>query len=416
LKIVKVISIKNTTKLIEDASRILEHQKEISILKGENFNLFSILKMESKENATHSAFLGELLNPDGSHNMGNSFLKYFLEELESDHIDLESAKVKLEQHVGERNDKEKTGGRVDIYIYDRFDKSICVENKIDAPDQNVQIQRYCNHNIEKNTVYYLTLEGKEPKPKSKGELVSGEDFHLLSYSSNITTWLTKCAKEASNHPILRESIQQYIILIKKLTHQLTDSKMEQEILYLIAKNYSTTKALESNVKKAELNFTRRFLDDVKIELEKKLIIGWKIEVSKSLEEAWSGLTIKHENWPEKVYVKLEGQSKVPWSDSIYGIIGNKKNCNRELLNKELEAIEILKEGFKSNNVWPFYKTILHFGSDESRAELFNEKERMKLVKNLSDKLQNLSKACEEPLQRISKVNSTKEKFDIRNLN
>ena len=390
-------------KLIDDASRILEHQKEISSLKGENFNIFSILKMESKENATHSAFLGELMDPKGSHHLGSSFLELFFEVIDVKNIDLESARVKLEQFVGERNDREKTGGRVDIYIWDKNNRSICIENKIYAPDQNVQIQRYCNHNIEKNTVFYLTLEGEEPKPKSRGKLVSGEDFHLLSYSGDIVKWLSACAKEAFNFPIIRESIQQYIILIKKLTNQLTDNKMAAEIQKLIAENYRTTKTLVANLKIVELEYTSLLLNEIKEELELKLKEGWTVEAYEDLEEAWTGLYINHKDWPEKVYVKLEGQSKVPWSDSIYGIIGNEKVCDRKKLNEELAHVEFLQEDFKSNKVWPFYKTILHFSNDESRAVLFDDKQRKELALDLSEKFLELAKACEEPLKKVHKI-------------
>ena len=392
------------TKIVQDAARILEHQREISTLKGENFNIFSILKMESKENATHSAFLGELLNPDGSHNFGNTFLKLFLDDVGIKNIDLESARVKLEQFVGERNDKEKTGGRVDIYIWDKHGSSICIENKIYAPDQNVQIQRYCNHNRRNNLVYYLTLQGDEPGDDSRGNLTAGEDFHLLSYSTDIVNWLTACAKEACHFPILRESIQQYIILIKKLTNQLTDQKMENEIQKLIAENYPTTKALASQIEKIELKYTRHLLTEIKAELEEKLSGNWKIVLYENLNKAWSGLTIKNKDWPEKVYVKLEGQSKVPWSDSIYGIIGNEKVCDHQKLNEELADVEFLQENFKSNKVWPFYKTILHFSNDESRAVLFDDKQRKDLALDLSEKFLELAKACEEPLKKVHKTN------------
>ena len=43
-------------------------------------------------------------------------------------------------------------------------------------------------------------------------------------------------KESADRPILRETIKQYIILIKKLTNQLTNQKMEDEIKKLIIKN------------------------------------------------------------------------------------------------------------------------------------------------------------------------------------
>lgn len=406
----------NFSRLIKEASSILKHQKEISTLKGENFNIFSILKMESKENATHSAFLGELLDPEGSHNFGITFLKLFLDVIDVKHFDLQSVRVKLEKFVGERNDTKKTGGRVDIYIWDNNGQSICIENKIYAPDQNVQIQRYCNHNGKNNLVYYLTLHGDEPGNESKGELKSGENFHLLSYALDIVNWLTACAKEVCNFPIIRESIQQYIILIKRLTNQLTDNKMQMEIQKLIAENYITTKTLISNTRIVELEYTRTLLNEIKAELDKELKAGWTVEAYNDLEEAWTGLYIKHKDWPEKVYVKLEGQSKVPWSNSIYGIIGNKKFCNREILNQELADIELLKVGFSSNGVWPYFKTILNFGNDEARAVLFNPLKRQELVEDLSLQFLELCKACEEPLKKAHIINMEKGSTELQEQN
>ncbi len=394
------------SKLINEASRILEHQKEISTLKGENFNIFSILKMESKENATHSAFLGELLDPEGSHNLGTSFLKLFFEILGTTHLDLESCRVKLEHFVGQRNDLEKTGGRVDIYIWDKYNNSICIENKIYASDQNVQIQRYCNYNSKNNQVYYLTLQGDEPGTESRGELESGKDFHLLSYASDILNWLLACAREACNSPILRETIQQYIILIKKLTNQLTDTKMQKEIQKLIAENYLTTKTLASNARIVELEYAKLLLNEIKAELKKELKESWTVVAYGDLEEAWTGLYINHKDWPEKVFVKLEGQSKVPWSDSIYGVIGNKEVCDHKKLFEELSNVDLLQEGFKSNKVWPYYKTILHLGNDESRAVLFDEQKRKELSLDLSEKFLELVRICEEPLKKVHKTTLT----------
>lgn len=74
--------------LLRDVKRTLKDQEEIKNLKGENFNVFSILKMESKENGTHSAFLGELLNPKGSHNFKSVFLGLFLQQLGFEGLEL----------------------------------------------------------------------------------------------------------------------------------------------------------------------------------------------------------------------------------------------------------------------------------------------------------------------------------------
>jgi len=88
---------------------------------------------------------------------------------------------------------------------------------------------------------YLTLDGKDACEGSKGELKEHE-FKRISYSFDILEWLEKCKEKAVNHPILRETITQYIILIKYLTGQTTNNVMKEEIVTKIAsdKEYLTT--------------------------------------------------------------------------------------------------------------------------------------------------------------------------------
>ncbi len=70
-----------TKQLLKQVDTITKHHKEMMFLKGEHFNIFSILGMESAENKTHSAFIGELLNPKGSHFMGTIFLELFIDQV-----------------------------------------------------------------------------------------------------------------------------------------------------------------------------------------------------------------------------------------------------------------------------------------------------------------------------------------------
>ncbi len=191
---------KQIEKLLDHTKGIIKHQKEKEELKGEKFNVFSILKMESKENETHSAFLSELLNPNGSHLKKHTFLELFIQVLKkvvSDiDIDIKTAQVKTEHSIGTVNYIEKSGGRIDIYIWDKKGKSISIENKIYAYDQVVQIERYCNYKRGNNNVFYLTLSGNHPSNNSKGSMISGQDFHSISYKEHITEWLQLCIKEA----------------------------------------------------------------------------------------------------------------------------------------------------------------------------------------------------------------------------
>ena len=48
---------------------------------GEDFNIFSVMSMESDEVFTHSALLAELLNPSGSHGLGSAPLKLFVHRI-----------------------------------------------------------------------------------------------------------------------------------------------------------------------------------------------------------------------------------------------------------------------------------------------------------------------------------------------
>lgn len=128
-----IMEIENIRNLLVNAQTSIKHHNEIAFLKGETFNVFSILKMERRENETHSAFLNELLSPKGSHLKGSLFLKLFLDTINfPTNIDVETAYTKVEFTIGPRNDVTKEGGRVDIVILDKSNNCMCIENKIDV--------------------------------------------------------------------------------------------------------------------------------------------------------------------------------------------------------------------------------------------------------------------------------------------
>lgn len=389
-------------KLLNSISKVLKHQTELSKLKGENFNVFSILKMESKENETHSAFLGELLNPKGSHLMGNTFLELFyttLPKLPNRKFDFTNAKVKLEKNIGVKNLKNKTGGRIDIYLWDKDGNTISIENKIYASDQEAQIERYVNHNKNKNAVYYLTLNKQKAEDYTSGEYKDGEDFKEISYAEHIVNWLTLCMEKSVEQPILRETIKQYILLIKKLTGTLTSNKMQTEVNKLIKANYSAAKLIESSLWKVELEYTLIFLNEVKGFIEKGLEEkeGFEVSVDEQLTNAYTGIHIKHPKW-NGIKMKLEGANKVPWSNSIFGIKASKESFDRSKLESVFSEIDEFKEGYKSSYYWPYYRTILSFSSNENRARLFDEKQRKDLAASIGETIVQLVKLCDDKLQ------------------
>ena len=399
----KVSSIKN---LLESSGRIAKHQEEIKRLRGENFNVFSILGMESRENETHSAFVGELLNPRGSHQFGNSFLKLFLDTVGyKGDFDIHSARLVLEKHVGSRDDEAKQGGRIDIYLIDAFGVSISIENKIYASDQFAQIERYVNHNQEKNTVYYLTLNGADASDASAGDLEEGEHYYAISYESTIIDWLNRCLKEATEQPILRESIKQYSILIKKLTNQLTDPKMEKEIIDLIANNYQEAKIIEANLRKVEISIANAFLQELKKRLSKECNDEkWVLKVSDNLENSYEGFTLHSTEWPNDLAIKLEGQSKIPYHNVVLGIVCPKSKIDREVLLAQLDGCGLREKGYtKESRAWPYYGYVLSWRNDEKRAELFDPKKREVLLNDMEERILWLISNCNASLSTLKEV-------------
>ncbi|WP_394992370.1 PD-(D/E)XK nuclease family protein [Emticicia sp.] len=215
----------NTIKqLLNEIQTISESYKRVAEATGENFNIFSVLQMERNEVKTHSRFIAELLNPKGSHGQKDLFLKKFVELIQIEGFDTTSAVVKVEFSIGKKT--EDSGGRLDIKIKDSKNKIILIENKIDAPEQEKQLIRYKNYvSDDTDTLLFLTLEGQE----SKDINIPLEKYRCISYKSDILNWLEECRKEATNIPILRESITQYMNLIKKLTGQNVNTKMSEEI-------------------------------------------------------------------------------------------------------------------------------------------------------------------------------------------
>lgn len=214
----------------------LQKNKEAR-LRGEQFNVFNILNLSTNETRTHSAFLAELLDPCGSHGCGSDFLREFLnmECLANLPFNLDHVIVETERSIGNKNSDATEGGRLDIVV-ESDNAIIVIENKIYAIDQENQLQRYRNYlnRLEKpGRLLYLTLDGHEYNMSDKEEKL---DYSPISYASDILSWLQKCAGIAIQKPLVRETIVQYINLIKQLTNQ-TMENTDKEAMFRIMAEY-----------------------------------------------------------------------------------------------------------------------------------------------------------------------------------
>ncbi|MBN2897095.1 MAG: PD-(D/E)XK nuclease family protein [Campylobacterales bacterium] len=186
---------------------------------GGGFNIFSILGVEHKEVTTHSALLRELLDPKGSHAQGDKFLIEFLKVIDFLGFDTKNTSVHAELNATEGL------GRMDV-VLDEPNNLIVIENKIYAPDQKNQLERYEKYAKMQNKnhrIFYLTLDGKEAEEQES----EGVDYHAISYKSEILEWIENCLQLAIP-PRISYVLHQYKDTIRQLTNQ-ASAEIEMEI-------------------------------------------------------------------------------------------------------------------------------------------------------------------------------------------
>lgn len=207
--------------------RNIYFDNEILEIMGTRFNIFHILGVSHYEN-THSTILAELLNPEGTHGLHNSFLKLFLDINQIEGFDSRNALVRTEVAVSEY-------GRIDILI-ESSNWAVIIENKFYAKDQPEQLKRYNEYAIGKYGVgnymiLYLTPDGRYASDDSG----RGVDYRCISYKKTIIEWLGQCVGIAVHRPLVRETINQYINYLKQLTGQDMSTIVQSEIINLLSK-------------------------------------------------------------------------------------------------------------------------------------------------------------------------------------
>ena len=288
--------------LLNEVFHINNKYEEIAKITGENFNVFDILGRSKHENS-FSSFIAEMLNPEGAHGRKDIFLKLFYKHVIGDKIlNLDTnIRVNTEFFIGfeeedyEQSDDElRFSGRIDILIQHKTLTSlIIIENKIYAPDRKKQLLRYWNFGKSRTNefgLFYLTLDGDKATPISAVHLKpnnsdenQGACYICISYKDHILKWMEESIKETHNFPIVRETLRQYIFLIRKLTNQSKTQEMSEEIQKLItkdSKSFMSASLIAGEFEKTKSLILDIFWQRIIKEIKTKFALDVKIDFKK----------------------------------------------------------------------------------------------------------------------------------------
>lgn len=218
--------------LLQHAKTLRFYEDRLARVAGDRFNIFELLGVGRLEVGTHTPYLVEFLNPKGAHGLGSRPLASFVRRFELS-LDSDTAVVKTNYYLGPKT--ESSGGYVDILLEDAIHNRVVIENKIDHEDEEKQLHRY-RGSLPKAQIVYLTLKGRQPSDFS---IQNKAGILCLSYARHIIDWQEECQREAANAPLVRETIAQYINLIKRLTGQSTNTHMTTQIVDAVVKDESS---------------------------------------------------------------------------------------------------------------------------------------------------------------------------------
>lgn len=192
--------------IIKELQRVAdENGKRAAKLAPYAFNVFKICGVDRSE-LMHSAFIANLLNPNGTHGLGSKFLEEFLLTCDvSVPNALESVLVTTEESHGE--------GRFDIILRNDCDWVLMIENKVDADEGYKQLQRYQQYLRKQKGAWgilFLTPDGRASQTMDAKSTIQ---VRPISYRKEIKEWIGRCIAIAAEAPLVRETLAQYRWLV-----------------------------------------------------------------------------------------------------------------------------------------------------------------------------------------------------------
>lgn len=212
---------------------------------------FSIFNYIATNETNLSYILADLLNPKGSHQQDDLFLKHFIKiclpslqcpEWNEFLDNLSKVEVKTEFPT-------ESSRRMDIYLTDGKQYGICIENKPYARDQKDQLSDYYQELIKKHPYKHLVyLSQNLPsdysvKTEDLEQWQMNNEFSHISYN-DLIDWLNACKADCQNASVL-EFINQFIKFIQKQFMGISDMSEQNAVINsILESNESIVSAIK----------------------------------------------------------------------------------------------------------------------------------------------------------------------------
>lgn len=354
----KAVAFLDKVKPIREDVHAKEEEKRA---RGENFNLFSILGIETRE-VYICKMLGALLSPQGGHDAGAIFLEKFLTDVLA-----ESALAKrAEEAVVRCEDATKEGRRIDLTI-EMNGKSIPIEAKIDAGDQEHQLADYyweiASRAGKCDYVCYLTKDGRKPSLNSMTSTLGNgcaegapqanlneAQIKRLSWKDDIVLWLEACAslEIVQRKTLVQKNIWQLIDTIRGW-----DNTMESQLMDFVKSDddMDTVFYIWQHVSAARNALWERFVKEFESQMEdihtleripNKRSEYWLEKPEKDNGDYGIGLVLKNESEKEHCIGFCLFDSN--------GTFKNSTECKSKLSGSIKAEVERLQERLSVKNV------------------------------------------------------------------
>lgn len=265
-------------------STVYAHQEAKKLYADRLAPDFSVFEFIGADEMKLSTVLAWLLDPDGTHGQGSTFLDLLMHQL--------GLPPASNVHVSTEFSTEN--GRFDILIK-APDRRIVIENKPWAGEQLDQIANYVSHLVKLNEewkIVYLTPNGTSPASINKDDLASrmrAGQILTWAYQAEIIDWLERCAGKC-NADRVATFIKDFVRYIRTTFQGIKDLTVSDHLLEEIVGNSRHTRAASQVfllIERVRTKLVERLVEEIQGQMP-----DWQVTSDIKYWNRWSSISIK----------------------------------------------------------------------------------------------------------------------------